>query len=166
MSIPRPVLHTERLRLEPLAESHAKALLAYEVRNHAHLSPWEPARSAEYFTLAYQESAIERSVGAPATGLNARYLAFATGSDAIIAATEAARAIIDYAFGTLNLHRIETSCQPSNEASGRVLRKLGFIVEGYARDHRFYNGAWRDNILVGLTNPAWRPEDAAPTLHS
>lgn len=72
-------------------------------------------------------------------------------------ATEAARAVIDFAFGTLNLHRIETSYQPHNVASGRVLRKLGFVVEGYSRDRLFINGAWRDGILVALINEEWRP---------
>lgn len=63
---------------------------------------------------------------------------------------------VRYAFDVLNLHRLETSYQPANERSGRVLRKLGFVVEGYARDYLLLNGSWRDGILVSLTNPDWR----------
>jgi len=73
-------------------------------------------------------------------------------------ATESAAAMVRYAFDVLNLHRLQTSYQPTNERSGRVLRKLGFVVEGYARDYLFLNDAWRDGILVSLTNPHWRPD--------
>jgi len=69
------------------------------------------------------------------------------------AVLEAAGAVVTYAFETLRLHRLETSYQPTNERSGRVLRKLGFVVEGYARDYLFLNGAWRDGILAARINP-------------
>jgi len=72
-------------------------------------------------------------------------------------ATEAVGAVVRYAFETLGLHRVQTSYQPTNERSGRVLRKLGFVVEGYARDYLLVAGAWRDGILVSRTNPEWRP---------
>lgn len=70
-------------------------------------------------------------------------------------ATEAARTVVRYAFDELRLHRLETSYHPENAASGRVLRKLGFSVEGYARDYLRIAGEWRDAILVGLINGAW-----------
>ena len=50
---------------------------------------------------------------------------------------------------------------PHNERSGRLLRRLGFMVEGYARDYLFINGAWRDHILTALTNPNPRPPPPA-----
>ena len=31
------------------------------------------------------------------------------------------------------------------------------VIEGYARDYLFLNDAWRDGILVSLTNAGWRP---------
>lgn len=65
--------------------------------------------------------------------------------------TEALRAVIEYAFGPMALHRIQANYRPSNERSGRLLRRLGFVVEGYARDYLFINGAWRDHILTALT---------------
>ena len=78
-------------------------------------------------------------------------------------ATEAAEAVIRYAFGVLRLHRIETGYQPMNERSAKVLRKLGFVVEGYARDHLLVGGAWRDSILVSLTNQSWQGGETAQT---
>jgi RimJ/RimL family protein N-acetyltransferase/CheY-like chemotaxis protein len=71
--------------------------------------------------------------------------------------TEALRAAIDFGFGPLGLHRIQANYMPSNERSGRVLRGLGFVIEGYARDYLFLGGAWRDHILTARLNPNARP---------
>ncbi len=68
--------------------------------------------------------------------------------------TEALRAAIDFVWDELRLHRIEASYAPANERSGRVLRRLGFAVEGFARDYLFIDGAWRDHVRTALTNPA------------
>jgi ribosomal-protein-alanine N-acetyltransferase len=66
---------------------------------------------------------------------------------------EGLRAAIDHVFGAMRLHRIQANYVPTNERSGRVLRRLGFAVEGYARDYLFIGGAWRDHILTALINP-------------
>jgi ribosomal-protein-alanine N-acetyltransferase len=60
-------------------------------------------------------------------------------------------------FGELGFHRIMANYLPHNERSGRLLRRLGFVVEGYARDYLYIHGAWRDHILTALTNPDPRP---------
>ena len=74
--------------------------------------------------------------------------------------TEALRALIDHGFGALRLHRIMANYMPSNARSGAVLKRLGFTVEGYARDYLFVNGRWRDHILSALCNP----EPVTPTV--
>jgi [ribosomal protein S5]-alanine N-acetyltransferase len=66
---------------------------------------------------------------------------------------EALRASIDFAFGHLGFHRLAANYMPTNERSGRILRSLGFIVEGYARDYLFLAGAWRDHVLTALYSP-------------
>ena len=72
--------------------------------------------------------------------------------------TEGLRRALSYVFDDLGLHRVEANYIPVNERSGRVLRRLGFVVNGYARDYLFINGAWRDHVLTSLTNPApFRP---------
>ncbi|MEW9899818.1 GNAT family N-acetyltransferase [Chitinivorax sp. PXF-14] len=65
--------------------------------------------------------------------------------------------VIRYVFDQLKLHRIQANYLPSNERSGRLLKRLGFTVEGYARDYLFINGQWCDHILTSLTNPATKP---------
>jgi [ribosomal protein S5]-alanine N-acetyltransferase len=48
------------------------------------------------------------------------------------------------------LHRIMATHLPENLRSAALLRRLGFAVEGYARDFVMINGRWRDNILLSL----------------
>jgi [ribosomal protein S5]-alanine N-acetyltransferase len=68
-------------------------------------------------------------------------------------ASEAVGAVVGFAFETLRLHRVMANYQPTNERSGKLLRRLGFVTEGYARDYLFINGAWRDHVLTALTSP-------------
>jgi ribosomal-protein-alanine N-acetyltransferase len=72
--------------------------------------------------------------------------------------SEALKAVIAHAFGALKLHRIMANYVPTNERSARVLRRLGFVVEGYARDYLFLEGRWKDHCLTSLTNSAHRFE--------
>jgi ribosomal-protein-alanine N-acetyltransferase len=72
---------------------------------------------------------------------------------------EALAGAVKYAFETLRLHRIMANYVPTNERSGRLLRRLGFTVEGYARDYLLVGGAWRDHVLTSLTNTELKPED-------
>jgi ribosomal-protein-alanine N-acetyltransferase len=62
----------------------------------------------------------------------------------------AVRAVTGYAFATLRLHRIEASCLPHNEASMKLLERMGFTREGYARAYVRINGVWQDHVLFGL----------------
>ncbi len=65
---------------------------------------------------------------------------------------EAVEAVIAFAFGTLRLHRVQANYQPENERSAALLKRLGFQIEGHARDYLFLNGAWRDHVLTSLIN--------------
>ena len=70
---------------------------------------------------------------------------------------EALTAVIAYAFGPLDLHRLMANYQPTNERSANVLRRLGFTVEGFARDYLYLGGLWRDHILTALVREPDRP---------
>jgi len=65
----------------------------------------------------------------------------------------AVRAVTDFAFRTLALHRLEAACIPDNGPSRRLLAKAGFAEEGYAKAYLKINGAWRDHVLFGLVSP-------------
>jgi ribosomal-protein-alanine N-acetyltransferase len=70
----------------------------------------------------------------------------------------AVRALSDFSFRTLGLHRLEAACIPENGPSRRLLAKAGFVEEGYARTYLKINGVWRDHVLFGLISPLKAPE--------
>ena len=74
---------------------------------------------------------------------------------------EALSAAIEEMFSPLvNLHRIQAAYRPENKRSAAVLARLGFRVEGLAKDYLFIDGAWRDHQLTALTNPEFNePSD-------
>ena len=40
-------------------------------------------------------------------------------------------------------------------SSGNLLKRLGFVVEGYARDYLMINNQWQDHVLTSLINSQW-----------
>jgi ribosomal-protein-alanine N-acetyltransferase len=75
--------------------------------------------------------------------------------------TEAATSAIEFAFDVLNLHRIMAAYMPHNQRSAALLRRLGFAIEGVARDYLYIAGEWRDHVLTSLVNPRAVPPPAA-----
>ena len=65
-------------------------------------------------------------------------------------ATEAARAIVEYGFRQLDLHRIAAWCIAENTASARVLEKLGMRLEGRLREQEWLKGRWWDALLYAI----------------
>jgi len=63
---------------------------------------------------------------------------------------DALTALIDHAFGEMNLHRIEADVDPRNSASLRLLERLGFRREGYLRERYFKDGEIQDSVMFGL----------------
>ncbi|MFI5299668.1 MAG: GNAT family N-acetyltransferase, partial [Polyangiales bacterium] len=66
---------------------------------------------------------------------------------------EGLEASIRHLFEVVGLHRVQASYRPTNDRSGSLLRRLGFDVEGYARDYLFLDGAWRDSIVTARRAP-------------
>jgi ribosomal-protein-alanine N-acetyltransferase len=171
-------MSTVRLNIESIGPEHIDALLAYHQRNEKHLARWEPARSSDFFTRSYWSTYAAAVQDDAYHGRAHRFVAMLRGSRQIVAsvnvtnivhgvfqagvlgysvdATHQARGygsetvgtIVSWCFRNIGLHRVEANYQPSNERSGRLLRSLGFTVEGYARDYLFIDGAWRDHVLT------------------
>ncbi len=57
----------------------------------------------------------------------------------------------DHCFFGVGLHRMEICIRPENEASLRVVEKLGFRYEGLRRRYIHINGDWRDHFCFALT---------------
>ena len=64
--------------------------------------------------------------------------------------TAAVRAVVPFVFDSLELHRLEAACLPTNTASMRLLERTGFKREGLARRYLRINGAWQDHLLYAL----------------
>jgi RimJ/RimL family protein N-acetyltransferase len=62
-------------------------------------------------------------------------------------ATEAGRALLDFGFGPLGLHRIMARHLARNPASGRVMEKLGMEREGVLRHHVLKWGVFEDLVV-------------------
>jgi [ribosomal protein S5]-alanine N-acetyltransferase len=72
-------------------------------------------------------------------------------------ATEAARAMVDWGFGDCGLERIHAHCIADNEASARVLHKVGLRQEARLRDHQWFKGRFWDVVLFGMMRGEWTP---------
>ena len=68
-------------------------------------------------------------------------------------ATEAARAVLEFAFTGGGLHRVWATCDPGNAGSIRVLEKAGMTREGHLRDHYLIGGEWHDRLLFAALAP-------------
>lgn len=66
--------------------------------------------------------------------------------------SDAVRTLVSYTFDILRLHRIEAACLPHNAASTRLLEKVGFSREGYARSYLCIDGRWQDHLLYAMVN--------------
>lgn len=64
--------------------------------------------------------------------------------------SEALMAVLEFAFGRLDLHRVEAACLPQNAASAGLLLKCGFREEGFARAYLRINGKWQDHRLFAI----------------
>ncbi|MER8230825.1 GNAT family protein [Streptomyces sp. NPDC094049] len=67
--------------------------------------------------------------------------------------TEALGLLLGYAFGPLDLHRLEANIQPGNTASRALVRRAGFRLEGFSPAMLFIDGAWRDHERWAITAP-------------
>jgi ribosomal-protein-alanine N-acetyltransferase len=67
--------------------------------------------------------------------------------------TEALIELTEYMFEDWKLHRIQANYLESNNSSARVLAKLGFEKEGFAKKYLKINGTWQDHILTAKVNP-------------
>ncbi len=71
---------------------------------------------------------------------------------------------VDHCFFVVGLHRVEATIRPENQASRRVVEKLGFREEGLRRRSLHIEGTWRDHLCYALTAedvqggllPRWR----------
>ncbi|MDF1511139.1 GNAT family N-acetyltransferase [Robertmurraya sp. DFI.2.37] len=65
-------------------------------------------------------------------------------------ATEAAQAMLDFAFEEKNYHRVYARYFKSNPASGKIMKKCGMVYEGTLKDHVYKTDRYEDLIYYGI----------------
>jgi RimJ/RimL family protein N-acetyltransferase len=64
--------------------------------------------------------------------------------------TEAITLLLQHAFNVMGLHRIGIRVLAYNHRAIRAYEKCGFVVEGREREAGLVDGAWHDDIMMGL----------------
>jgi RimJ/RimL family protein N-acetyltransferase len=70
--------------------------------------------------------------------------------------TEATRLVLTYAFAVLGMHRVSARVLDFNARAVALLRGAGFVVEGREREWLFFEGEWRDALLLGVLEHEFR----------
>jgi RimJ/RimL family protein N-acetyltransferase len=71
-------------------------------------------------------------------------------------APEASKAMLDFAFETLRLHRVVGRLEPRNAASARVLEKLGMRCEAHLVENEWVKGEWQSELVYAILAREWR----------
>lgn len=70
-------------------------------------------------------------------------------------ATEAARALLDFGFVTLGLHRLSARCITTNTRSYQLMERLGMMREGLFKESALIQGKWMNEYWYGLLKHEW-----------
>jgi ribosomal-protein-alanine N-acetyltransferase len=179
-------LDGEGVRLRPFSWADYPEWAELRASSRAFLQPWEPTWPADDLTrvgyrrrmAAYQRDAdmgvgftflvFRQTDGAMTGGISVSNVRRGVAMMATVGYWSAAayarqghtlaavRAVSQFAFGRLGLHRLEAACVPENEPSKNLLLRAGFHLEGKASAYLKINGKWRDHLLFGLVAPEVR----------
>ena len=171
------VLQTERLylRLPRLGDHLEWAKLRSD--GYDFLAPWEPLRAHDHLSLSAFRIRTRWAARAMKADRAVALLIFRQEDDVMVGAitldniqrgpaqyatvgywmgqhftrngymVEALQAVVQYAFGQLNLSRLQAASLPENAASRRVLEKAGFKYEGVAQSYLQIAGKWRTHVI-------------------
>jgi len=179
-----PCLETSRCLIRLAEPADAPQLLRYRVENREHLASWEPAREASYYTLEHCAQSIAEGREVAQLDRGYPFVLFSPDAQDIFGSVtlsnvvrgpfqacllgygvaarwqgqglmaEALEAGLAWAFGELDLHRVMANYLPRNERSARLLARLGFEREGYARAYLRIAGEWEDHVLTAKIRDA------------
>lgn len=175
-----PTLQGQGVRLRPPRRRDYPEWAAVRQASRGFLQPWEPVWSPDELSLAAYSRRLSAWRNGRDLDQMYAFFVFRESDDALVGGVTlnnvrrgvaqmgtigywsgqayarqghtlaGVRAVIDFAFGSLALHRLEAACLPTNDASAALLLKAGFTEEGYAKAYLKINGDWRDHRLFGL----------------
>lgn len=71
-------------------------------------------------------------------------------------ATEAANAMFDLGFGPGDMHRISARCDVRNEASWRLMERIGMRREAHFREHAIFKSQWDEEFVYAILWREWQ----------
>lgn len=173
-------LNGTNINLKIPVQDDAKNLLNYYKNNKEHLKNFEELKGKNFYTLENQIALIRQQYIGLLNGHSVFFCIFKDGNiigiiqlynivwgifnDATIGysidkdeqgkgyAKEAVNLILEYAFNTLNLHRIQASTLVNNIKSKNVLKACGFKEIGISKKYLFINGDWKDHYIFYKLN--------------
>ena len=178
-------LSDQRLTLLPAKPALARATLDYYLRNREFLTPFDPLREEEFYTLSGQKRSLrhdermarreegwafyiapngepEKIIGRVVLSgviwgsFCSCFLGYKLDKDYVNRGYMTAAIDLVVAWAfEQGLHRIEANVMPRNLASLRVLEKCGFQKEGVSPQYLQINGRWEDHVHMVKLNPDW-----------
>lgn len=180
--VPRYPMETERLKLRPFNRGDVDAVFAYRslpaVARYLFDDPMSHEECAEAVRLRAGQIAfagegdkillaIERKADSRLIGevsLIWRSIADEQAEIGYILhpeaqgqghATEAAQALLAFAFGQVRLHRVYARCDARNAASAKVMARLGMREEAHLHEHAFVKGRWDEELIFSILDRDW-----------
>ena len=170
-------LETERLTLRPPVHSDFQAWAALRLQSRDYLTPWEPAWASDHLGRKSFTNRVYWAQRSVSSGTALPLFLIRREDQVIVGAItldnirrgpamagtlgywsgqpfarqgymrEAIGSVVHYAYGKLDLSRIEAACLPENAASRGLLEKSGFKYEGVAQSYLQIAGRWRTHVL-------------------
>ncbi len=173
-------LDGEKCCLQTFTESDAKDLAELLLNNKHFWSTYEPIHRDDFYTEEAQYKKILEGIQLLALNREFSFGIYDKESDRLVGhislyaikrmpyssafigysmdqhfvgrgiATEAVKLVLDFAFISLKLHRVEAYIAPANTPSIRVIEKAGFVREGLLRKLLHINGEWVDHYMYAI----------------
>ena len=179
----KPQVETERMTLRLPLHSDFRDWASLRAESRDFLTPWEPSWSAEHLGRKAFANRVYWAARAEAAGTALPFFLIERATGRVLGAItldnirrgpaqagtlgywvgaryarqgfmrEAIAAVVDHAFGPMDLSRIEAACLPENAASRGGLEKSGFKYEGVSQAYLQINGRWRNHVLYANLRP-------------
>ncbi|KIL50753.1 alanine acetyltransferase [Jeotgalibacillus alimentarius] len=174
------LLKSSRLYFRPLSEQDIDEFVQLLIRNKQFWTIFEPKHPEPFYTREAQLEKLAEAKQAQRLGKEYSWGIYHTDTNRLIGSvsiysirrlpfasayigysldedhtkqgygTEAVEAALRFAFREFGLHRVEAMVSPKNEASQKVLEKVGMFREGTLRKNLFINGVWEDHYLYSM----------------
>lgn len=180
---PKYPLRTQRLTLRPFTRGDVDAVYAYRRREDVARYLFDTTLSREECALAVQQriaqTALEAEGDKVILGVELNDNSALMGEVSLIwrsiearqgeigwifdpayhghgYATEASNAILDLAFGPGDIHRVAARCDVRNEASWRLMERLGMRREAHFREHAIFKSRWDEEYVYAILWQEWQ----------